>query len=383
VFERPAWLDPGAALLAQEAEKQVLEDGVYGELSSYYHCYALDFYLQALALAEQNQFTFPELVRRRILGMLEFLMHVTRPDGSLASLGDDDGGRALSLVRNDYGSFTDALVTGAVLYGRGDFKRQSGGFSEQTFWLLGAESRQTYDELHGQPPAETERHFPNAGYYIQRSGWGPLDSHLIFDCGGLGMLSGGHAHADALSIQLFSGGHEVLVDPGTFVYNGDPELRRYFRSTPAHNTATVDGLDQVQQSGTFRWTGKLRCQSVGSGGVEAEHDAYPGITHRRLVEQPSPECWTVIDEFRGTGLHTFEIYFHFAEDVETEFEVTASLPATRELVEGWVSRRYGEKRACKTMRVAMTGPAPLEVRTRVRLHYARVQETLCAQFAER
>jgi hypothetical protein len=65
--EPAAWLERGAALLAEEAEKQVLDDGVYGELSSYYHCYALDFYLQALALAERNQFHFPERIRHKVL----------------------------------------------------------------------------------------------------------------------------------------------------------------------------------------------------------------------------------------------------------------------------------------------------------------------------
>jgi hypothetical protein len=37
--------------------------------------------------------------------MLEFLMHVTRPDGTLASLGDDDGGRAFAIVCNHYRQF--------------------------------------------------------------------------------------------------------------------------------------------------------------------------------------------------------------------------------------------------------------------------------------
>ena len=58
--KRPAcWLRRAAALLAEAAEKQVLDDGVYGELSSCYHCYALDFFLQATVLAEQNRFQIP------------------------------------------------------------------------------------------------------------------------------------------------------------------------------------------------------------------------------------------------------------------------------------------------------------------------------------
>src|SRR5208283_2398334 len=58
---RPAaWLRHASALLTEATEKQILDDGVYGELSSCYHCYALDFCLQAMVLAEQNQFHLPD-----------------------------------------------------------------------------------------------------------------------------------------------------------------------------------------------------------------------------------------------------------------------------------------------------------------------------------
>src|SRR5688572_6221768 len=180
VLDEATWRDHGASLLAQEADKQIFDDGVYGELSSYYHCYALDFYLQALALAEQNRFEFPEQIRNKVCAMIEFLMHLTRPDGTIPSLGDDDGGRALALARRDYVSFTDALSTGAVLYRRGDFKRQSVEFAEETYWMLGERARDTYRSLKSELPAQTDRYFPDAGYRICRSGWGPRDSHAIF-----------------------------------------------------------------------------------------------------------------------------------------------------------------------------------------------------------
>ena len=61
-----------------------------------------------------------------------------------------------------------------------------------------------------------------------------------------------HGHADALSITLSVGGKETLVDPGTYRYNGEPEFRKYFKGTRAHNTVTIDGLDQaVQETGLF------------------------------------------------------------------------------------------------------------------------------------
>jgi hypothetical protein len=114
--------------------------------------------------------------------MLQFLMHLTRPDGTLPLLGDDDGGRALALDKTDYRSFQDGLCLGAILYRSGDFKHQAGAFCEEALWMLGQDACQAYRQLESQEPAETEAHYPFAGYTVQRSGWGPLDSHLVFDC---------------------------------------------------------------------------------------------------------------------------------------------------------------------------------------------------------
>src|SRR6185503_15998390 len=157
----------------------------------------------------------------------------------------------------NYRSFCDALCLGAVLYLREDFKHQAGPFCEEAFWLVVEDAWEVYRMLGSEPPGHTQAFYPSAGYLIQRSGWGRLDSHLVFDCGGLGMLTGGHAHADALSVTLFSGGRELLVDPGTCVYNCAPEWRDYFRSTRAHNTVTIDGQDQAERGGTFRWNTKI------------------------------------------------------------------------------------------------------------------------------
>ena len=259
-------------------------------------------------LAERNGVPFPEAIRRKVPGMLQFLMHLTRPDGTLPLLGDDDGGRALALDKRDYRSFQDGLCLGAILYRRGDFKHQAGAFREEALWMLGKEAWEVYGKLKSEEPAEKQAYYPNAGYSVQRSGWGALDSHLVFDRGGLGMLTGAHAHADALSVTLFSRGRELLVDPGTFVYNCAPEWRSYFRSTRAHNTVTIDDRDQAEQGGTFQWKTELRSRAAdltlsGASYVEGEHDGYRrmpnGVVHRRRLLYVAPESWIVVDDFAG------------------------------------------------------------------------------------
>src|SRR5262249_29188101 len=149
----------------------------------------------------------------RLQQMIEFVMQISRPDGSVPLIGDDDGGRALAMFSEDYSSFSDSLSSGAVLFGRSDFKSCVDSFREESLWLLGDEAWQVFSSVPAEPPVDLARAYLDSGVFIQRSGWKAQDTHVIFDCGGLGMQTGGHGHADALSLTLFSGGREILIDP--------------------------------------------------------------------------------------------------------------------------------------------------------------------------
>ncbi|MBI4479283.1 MAG: alginate lyase family protein, partial [Acidobacteria bacterium] len=298
-----AWQQLGASLLVQEMDQQISADGVHAELSSYYHCYALDFYLQALVLANRNRFSFPKEIGKRLGCMMDFLQYLTRPDGSIPLLGDEDGGRALALGRTNYRSFRDALCAGAVLFFRPDFKHQAGEFCEETLWMLGEPAWNTYAFLKSSPPLRLSASYPAAGYFIQRSDWSRLASHLVFDCGGMGIINGGHGHADSLSLVLSAAGKELLTDPGTASYNA-PEWRNFFRSTIAHNTALVDGRDQSETGGTFRWNQMAQSRLVkqltraGMEYLEGEHNGYnrqpQGVVHRRRLLYCKPDYWVVV-----------------------------------------------------------------------------------------
>ena len=410
--EPATWLDRAAGILAGEAEKQILDDGVYGELSSCYHCYALDFYLQVLILARQNGFPLTDSVTVRVRGLLEFLMHLTRPDGSLPLLGDDDGGRALALNQRNYASYRDGLCLGAILFQRGDFKLRDGEFCEEALWMLGEEAWAAYRQLEKRDLPPTQRRFLRSGYVVQRSGPERLDSHLVFDCGGLGILAGGHAHADALSVTLFSRGQEMLTDPGTFVYNCAPEWRSYFRSTAAHNTVTIDGRDQAEPGGTFRWKSRFCCragealQAPGVEYSEGEHDGYvrmqQGVIHRRRVLSTAAGYWIIADDFRGSGEHRFDFHYHFGPAVELHgleqddvgvllraqqaglsLRLIAARPISSDLLRGetapiggWVSRGYGHKEPAATLRATLTGSVPTGAMTIVAVDRNLIAEPL-------
>jgi hypothetical protein len=391
------WREKGASILVDSMQRQVLQDGVYFELSSYYHCYATDFFLQAVIVARSLQLPVPKWMWTRLEGMIEFVANLTRPDGTLPLLGDDDGGRALALASEHYGSYLDGVCNGAVLYNRGDFKHVAGSFKEETLWLLGPDAWRAFNDLSAQQPSRLSYSCAEAGYFVQRSGWKPTDTHIVFDCGGHGTISG-HAHADALSISLFSGQTELLVDPATSVYNCAPEWRNFFRSTSAHNTVVVDGADQSLQAGTFKWSKKAESRIIKHlpmadlEFIEGEHDGYTRlrtpITHKRRLLYVRPNYWIIADDLSGHGEHTFDFIYHFApgsklfvfgEEQNGEIDCRArlnqaalqmSLFATAPMhaealcgqiapIQGWTSSRYGERKPAPVFKGTVRGFAPV------------------------
>jgi len=65
-------------------------------------------------------------------------------------------------------------------------------------------------------------------------------------CGSVGQLgTGGHAHNDQLSIELNVDGRDVIADPGTYVYSSFPRLRNRYRSITAHFAPCYPGSEPI------------------------------------------------------------------------------------------------------------------------------------------
>ncbi|HYN84178.1 MAG TPA: alginate lyase family protein [Pyrinomonadaceae bacterium] len=349
-FRRAArWRETGARVMLGELDRHVRPDGVYFEQSTYYQRYTADFYTHLHALARASGRDFGEHLTSKLTALLDHLMHATRPDGTTAFFGDDDGGRLAPLDERAGDDFRPALATGAALFGRGDYKHVAGDASEETLWLLGAEGLAAFARLDAREPERTSRAFNDGGFYVMRDGWTPASNFLMLDCGPHGSLNCGHAHADALSFVLSAEGRNVLVDPGTYTYTGSPADRDRFRSSPAHNTLTVGGESSSVPDGPFTWKTVARAHRHAwlseprFDFFEGSHDGYarlsPPAEHRRAVLFLRGDYWVVRDRVASAGEHACELHFHFAPDAAPRLDsrrpdADAAAPALRERREG-------------------------------------------------
>lgn len=327
------WRDEAADVLAAEILAQTYPDGGTREQALGYQLFVMQFFTVCLWIAERVGHAFPDEYRRRLEQMFRFVLELGAAGGSLPKFGDCDDGYVLDLGApiDDVDAW---IYVAAALLGRCDFAPRRVAVPEPLYWLCGTEQRAAVERrVRETAPAPLEsRAFRESGLYLLQTGDSRRGDHisLLFDCGELGYGSiAAHGHADALAFTLRAFGRDVLVDSGTYDYFSFPEWRRYFRSTAAHNTLRIDGLDQSEMLGPFLWGKRAECRleewrvTPETVTVIGSHDGYRKrnvqVTHRRAIElrRGSGEI-TIVDTLEGDGKHFIEAFFHVSPDCDAE-----------------------------------------------------------------
>ncbi len=396
--EAEAWRRFALDELCREMERQVHPDGGDYESSIPYHRLVTEMFLAVALLCQKNDTVLPGFFRQRLERMLEFALWYTKPNGLAPQVGDNDDGRLHILA--DYGTgdprdHRHLLATGGAFFARDDLWAAAGARTEEALWLHGG-SR----PAHGRPwaPIPGSRAFPESGIYLMREG----GLYLLVACGPVGTAGiGNHKHNDLLSFELHADGQDLLVDPGSFLYTPDPPSRNRFRSTGVHNTVMIDGAEQNRfgEGGLF-WLhadATPHCLAWETDPevdfFAGEHDGYarladPVIHRREFRLLKKARTLEIADGFRGTGRHTFAWNFTLAPGVtlrpagQGEWELAgrsaralltrerigpedASAGIRTEVVEAFVSPRYGVKEKTTALRFHLVSGLPLECRFRI------------------
>jgi hypothetical protein len=401
-FEDAArWRELGQRILIDESQRQILADGVYFEQATCYQRYTIEIYLHFLIMAERNGIALPPDIGPRVERMLEALLLLNQPDGTMPMIGDADGGWLAPLAAREANDPRAAFAVGAAVFGRSDFARAAGGLQPEVVWLLGRDGVAQFDAARPAAPRMAASQLLGAGgYAVMRSDWSPVAHQMIMDVGPLGCpYASAHGHADLLSLQCQAFGENYLVDPGTYCYTPDPAWRNHFRGSSAHSTVLIDGQGQVEPRGPFAWESQpaVRLRAWRSDAeqdfVDAEHSAYARlgdpVTHRRRVLFVKPYYWVVVDDLNGAATHQFELRFQFTPRTVrlgpgpwasapgragTGLWIApfSSIPLSASLhegqldpIEGWVSPDYGQREPAPALVYSATAALPQRLITLV------------------
>jgi hypothetical protein len=147
------------------------------------------------------------------------------------------------------------------------------------------------------------------------------DAFLFLRAGEFGMGGAGfssHSHDDFLSPIIYLDTIPVLVDPGTFVYNGNPARRAEFREANAHNGIIVGKNTGAVQRMNFGWNwirpnAKILETSFTAqeGSVTAQYGEWS--THKRTVKI-NQKAALIVDRFSERLHKQCEWRFYFAAE---------------------------------------------------------------------
>ncbi|HZC71923.1 MAG TPA: alginate lyase family protein [Jatrophihabitans sp.] len=394
------WRRSAAVLLERELAANTFDDGLNRELATDYHRFVLELGLLAAVEADVAGYELSDATWQCLTRMLDAGAAILDTTGRAPRQGDGDEGRALIVDHPDDDPWALALATGSALLGAPAWWPGFDGGVQAC--LVGALGRTRQLDR----PADRPRRFPDAGQVFLRSR--AEDGPEIWcrcDGGPHGFLSiAAHAHADALSVELRHDGVDILADPGTYCYHGEPEWREWFRSTAAHNTVEIAGVSQAESGGPFLWTTQPRTRTttcdVGEQAVQvwtAEHDGYRRLknrtVHRRSVTLDSPNrILTVVDTFDTAGKVALLLSWHLGPGVLVELDgavatltwqvgrqrrqATLELPAglvwsahtgETDPALGWYSPRFGRRVPATTLVGRGTGSSATRLETTLTL----------------
>lgn len=265
-FNNHKWINKARKMI-DKFSYLINEEGISIEGSFSYHF----FTTQMLIILS---FFYPKLTVKTNKA-LEFINAIIKPNGSLVNFGDNDEGffynpfwkKDILLILNHLKIFN------IDLYYQKENKRF---YNYQDYKIIKDEKR---------------------GFY------------LLFN----GQKEKYHSHSDNLSVELVINNINILEDSGTYVYNGSPLLRHYFRSSLAHNTISFQNHDHSIQIGTFRWVKSVKT-ILSNNSLEGYLKTKDG-TFKRRIEINDQEI-KIFDEVNSKGKSI--INFHFGKDVKLE-----------------------------------------------------------------
>ena len=350
------WRRLGLKWLENRAKRLIETDGSFSQYSVNYHRVMLDTY----SMAEHwrkclNLPKFSAQLYQQLQRATDWLYQMTQLEtGDAPNLGANDGARLLPLSDTNYRDFRPSIQLAMALFCDRCAYSGKGEWNTPLQWL-GIPVPQTIAE----PPHSN--HFASGGYSLMRQG--KHFALLRFP-----NFRFRPSQADALHVDLWSNGQNLLRDAGTYSYNAGDDITHYFGGTSSHNTVQFDERDQMPRLSRFLFGEWLKASDIMP--VHEKNDAvsatagyrdYQGAFHHRIVTL-STKTLKVKDTVSGFK-HKAVLRWRLqpgdwildksgASNGDYRISLESSVPIVRmEITQGWESLYYLQKTSLPVLEI--------------------------------
>lgn len=283
------WMCEGRRWLDERATTLIEPDGSFSQYSVTYHRLMLDTYAIAEAWRRHlNLPPFSEQLQTRLAAATDWLWALTDADsGDAPNIGANDGALLLPFTGADYRDFRPSVQLAAALF-RDCSAFGTGPWSWPLHWLDVPEGSSQL--------APQNVSFHDGGFHVLCAG--RAKAVLRYP-----RFRFRPSQADALHLDFWNNGINLLRDAGTFSYNDDRS--EWFSSTAAHNTIEFDQRDQMPRLSRFLFGDWLEAEAVelvhsegASVKAAAAYTDGQGFRHHREITL-SPNELTCRDSISG------------------------------------------------------------------------------------
>ena len=287
------WEEQGRSWLEERARTLIARDGSFSQYSVNYHRLMLDTYAIAEAWRRRRGLEpFSASLMERLAAATHWLWNlVEKENGDAPNIGHNDGARLLPLSDAGFRDFRPSVHLAAILFLKARAMTDQGHWDWPLIWL-------------GLPgggnalPPRRSRTCDDGGYHILRAG-------DAMACLRYPRFRFRPSQADALHLDLWAGGRNLLRDAGTYSYNAADGSSEFFAGTAAHNTVQFDGRDQMPRIDRFLFGDWLAAEAVeavaedaaGASAAAGYRDG-AGARHHRAVRLRA-DGFSCVDRING------------------------------------------------------------------------------------
>ncbi|WP_183685466.1 heparinase II/III domain-containing protein [Longimicrobium terrae] len=338
--EAEEWLRRGHRWMNTLVTEQFAVDGWYVQHSFTYLRLALDQCVLAERALRSAGLRLAPAAAERIAAAVRLLLAVIHPaTGHVPNHGANDGAFVHPVTLAEYRDFRPVLTAVCATWGL-PLPANVRACAETLAWL-GLDA----------PPAGPAL---GDGVWSGPSGWAAVRLGEAQAFIRAGEYDSRPSHLDPLQLDVRLAGREVVVDAGTFAYNGPPPWKNGLVSARIHNGPVLDGREPGVRGPRFLWylwpeARVLRAEIRGAQAVlEAE---VPGRMRRTV--HVSPSAVRVVDDVQPGVAEQAEVRWLLHPDADPRSVQVEGGAETAAAAEGdpagWYSPGYGVRLPSRTV----------------------------------
>ena len=303
------WTESGVQTLAGCVNDEYYSDGWLKDGDFQYHIGSIESFRASMEYARANDKynIFPANYTGQIKKMADVVLNLTYPDYS-----------AVNMCDTRASSYSKSVLTK-------NFSRYAALFPDEKAYEWMASGRTT-----GEAPSNLYAIYPDAGYYVLRSGWNQDDIMMVLENTTSSPSEKWHRQWDNNTFELYVKGRRFFTDSGCYSYGGTATsntARERYASTAYHNTLTLNGKNVTSCKGEFLSHEVLKNGSSQTEVLVLSNSSYDNLIHRRTVFFVDRKFFVIVDDAIGSAEGEVAVHFHLPQ-TDTVIEAEACLSYT-------------------------------------------------------